>query len=581
MMLAELYALALREGLVADPDYEPKPISYVIVIGPAGRLLSIVSTLTPPASGKGKPQPARKSVPRERVRTSGVLPQFLWDKAEYVFGLDPQGKKSGESLARRREAFVAEVARVARATSDPALVDVVAWLTSLRDAPLSVDALAAFGVKELEANANFAFRHSSDPEGLVSDREAVRHFWKAEQASQAERREGIQCLVTGEIAAPIDSHPQIRRVPGAFAKGVPLVSFNQGAFLSYGLKGNENAPIGQRAAEAIATALTRLLDKQYPNPIDNTPMPVRRVDIASDTAVVFWARADDAVVDIFEGTIQADPAKVRALYESPEGGRPAVLDDPSPFFALALSGELARAKVRGWFETTLGEALANVRAHFDDLTVVQPAFRAGAPMPLWALLKATAPLADSSRLAPSLAATTFFAILMGRPYPRMLLEGAVRRARIEHDVTPERAALIKACLVRTRRADRRSDLPEVTPHMNTETTNVSYRLGRLFAALEKLQQEAIDPSATIRDRYFGAASATPRTVFARLIRGAQPHISKAQRGVYFERLIQEILAPVSAFPGSLTLEEQGLFALGYYHQRQAFFEKRDAAPTAA
>ena len=580
MMLAELYALALREGLVDDPDYEPKPISYVIIIGAGGRLLSVVSTLTPP-TGKGKPHAARKSVPRERVRTSGVRPQFLWDKAEYVLGLDPQGKKSAASLAARLDAFTSEVTRVARATSDPGLLDVAAWLGTLKDKPLTIKALADLGVADIETNANFAFRHESDLEGLVTDRETVRAFWKDQQATDTGRRQGVQCLVTGEVAAPVDRHPQIRRVPGAFPKGAPLVSFNHAAFVSYGLNGNENAPIGQRAAEGIATALTRLLDKQYPNPRDNTPMPVRRIDVTPDTAVLFWARAEDAVVDIFEGAVRADPEKVRALYESPQGGRASALADPSPFYALAIGGERARVKIRGWFETTLGRALANVRAHFDDVSIVQPAFRADAPMPLWALLRATAPLGDSNRLVPSLAATTFFAILMGRPYPRVLLEGAVRRARVEREVTPERAALIKACLVRGKRADPGSSLPEVTPQMNTETTNVPYRLGRLFAALEKLQEEATNPGATIRDRYFGAASASPGTVFARLIRGAQAHVSKAKRGVYFEKLIQEILAPVGSFPASLTLEQQGLFALGYYHQRQAFFEKREAAPTAA
>jgi len=576
MMLRALYDLAHQEGLVASPDYEPKPVSFVVVVGAGGALRSIVSTLTPP-TGKGAPVAKRFMVPRETTRTSGILAQFLWDNAQYVFGVnvDPKKQRSAKALAGYRDAFRAKVEVAAAASGDVALRDVAAFLADVAAKPWTLDQLLArTDQKSITSNAVFAFRHESDADHLVSDRPGVQAWW-AGQRAQAVGGE-IQCLVTGQLAVPVDSHPKLKRLPGGQSSGVALVSFNNAAFESYGLSRNENAPIGRAAAEAVATALNRLLDRSYPSPTDGTPLPTRRVDLAEGTAVLFWSANATAAVDLFAGGLDADPEKVRALYEAPQGGRPPALDDPSPFFALAISGEMARAKVRGWYETTLGKALTNIRAHFDDIEVVR---RGEDPMPLWRLLLSIAPLGDKKRLPPGLAAAAFSAIIEGRRYPRALLEGAVRRARVERDVTPERAALIKASLLRARRlADPAAPRTEVTPRMDASSLNVPYRLGRLFATLEKLQEEALPgTNTTIRDRFFGAASATPVTVFPRLIRGAQPHLAKVRRAVFFEKLIQEVLGPVTGFPSHLTLEEQGLFALGYYHQRQEFFVKKDDA----
>ncbi len=578
MMLRELYDLALRERLVKDPDYEPKAISYVVVVGRGGKLRSIVSTLEPPVSGKGKPQAKRMWVPREMVRTFAVQPQFLWDNAEYIFGvsLDPQKKRGKADLWKRTAAFRSLAEEAAVSGDDEALRDLIKLLEQLDEEPLGLEGLLKkTSAESIASNANFAFRHESDAEQLISDRPAVRAWWQARRREKAAAP--VQCLVTGEVQPAIETHPKLKRVPGGQTSGVALVSFNNPAFESYGLERNANAPMGRAAGEAIASALNRLLDVGYPSPIDGSPLPVRRFDLTADTAVLYWSRDPGAPVDLFGGGLAADPGKVRALYESPHGGRPPALDDPSPFFALTLSGEMARAKVRGWFETTLGRALRNVRAHFDDIDVPR---RSDEPLPLWRLLLATAPLGDRDRLDPSLAAASFAAIIEGRAYPRALLEGAVRRARAEREITPERAALVKAYLARAQRLGRLpKSFPEVTKTMDRDSRSIPYRLGRLFATLEKLQEEALPgTNTTIRDRYFGAASATPVTVFPRLVRGAQPHLAKVRRPVFFERLIQEILGPISRFPSFLPLEDQGLFALGYYHQRQDFFTPKADEP---
>jgi CRISPR-associated protein Csd1 len=313
-------------------------------------------------------------------------------------------------------------------------------------------------------------------------------------------------------------------------------------------------------------------------------MPRRNVRLSEDTVVVFWSRDASEVTDFFSEAIQADPEAVAALYNATWKGRPVRLDDPTAFYALILSGAQGRATVRSWFESTVREVVHNVRQHFDDLRIVHPKLQEGQPFPLWQLLRSTAVRGKNENIHPNLAMEMFQAILKGQRYPRILLDVAVRRVRAEREVfsarevLPARAALIKAYLARAKRLRMlASDFPEVKPMLDKECANTAYRLGRLFAVLEKLQTDATGAGTTIRDRYYGAASATPVVVFGQLLRKAPHHASKIPHAPFYEKLIQEILGvlqPDKAFPHTLTLEEQGLFALGYYHQRQELFTKR-------
>lgn len=580
MILKELYELAQREKLVAEAGFQPVPISYVVNVGTDGSLQSIVPTLHPPANGKGKPVPQAFQMPAPVVRPGNqAKAQFLWDNPVYVFGLDletkPEKKRPAEWLQRRHLAFVESIKQAAAETGDEALRAVAKLVDAWLVAPPTLEDLVGLGVGHLEPNSNITFQYASDRESLVIERPGVRNYWAAQSQKGLEGVAEKLCVVTGAMSTPARLHTPIKRIPGGMSQGLPIISFNQASFESYGLSGNENASVGHNVAEGVATALNRLLNRQYPHPETNEPMPSRRFDLATDTALLFWSKGGDDTLDVFRGSLDADPEAVNALYGSPWKGREVDLQDDSRFFALALSGEMARAKVRGWLETTLGQALRNVRQHFEDISVVRR--DESLPVPLWRLLTSLAALGERERLAPDLAARTMEAIIRGSPYPRTMLDAAVRRSRMEKDgVTAERAACIKAYLLRARRAGRLSTrFPEVKTHMDPEQTNTAYRLGRLFATLEKLQEEALPGlNATIRDRFFGAASATPITVFPRLIRGAQPHVSKAKRGRFFDMKIQEIVQPLAGFPSHLTLEEQGLFALGYYQQRQAYFAKK-------
>jgi CRISPR-associated protein Csd1 len=570
VILTALKDLAEGEGLVADPDYEPKEVHYLVRIGCDGRIAGFNSTLSAPTGGRGKPRPKKMRVPRHSGRTSGAVAEFLCDKAEYVFGVDPAGKRRLAELKKRRALFLDKIRACAAATGDEG---VKALLSALESGP---------GVclpEDVAANSLFAFIYEPDVDRLISDRERVRDYWHGLRRQPAGEGidNGSQCLITGDRCIPTRKHPPLKRVPGATSSGAALISFNANAFESYGLRRNENAPISRPAAEAYTTALNRLLDPAYPSPLDGTPLPRRRVRLNDSTIAVFWSRETSDFVDLF-ADIEADPRAVLSVIKAPYVGRKPVLEDPQAFYAAILSGAQGRVILREWIETTVGDVARNVKDHFDDLAIIRPR-EEGAPQPLWLLLRSMAVLGKKENISPGLAADFFAAILRGTRYPRALLDTSVRRMRGEQDVPQERAALIKAYLARARRLGRASNIPEVTMSLDEKSSNVPYRLGRLFAVLERLQEAAIHPSATIRDRFFGAASANPVTVFPRLLRGAQPHISKVGGG-FFQKMIGEIVdgLPARGFPATLTLEEQGLFAIGYYHQRQAFFTKGPVAP---
>lgn len=590
MILTALKELAEREGLVKNPDFEPRGVAYLVTIGPGGSLHGPpVRTEGLPTKGRSKPRAQVFDVPKRSERTAQDMAEFLVDKAEYVFGWG-----GTERAEKRHRLFVEEIRKAFENTGDEALGAVLECLEAVDAGTAQIQPPEDWIAGDL-----FGFVYSRDEEGprLIASRPMIVEYWarrrrERDRESTAEKKDAVaaeefitQCLVTGEWCEPVRLHPAIKGVPPvADTKGgVPLTSINQEAFESYELKDIGCAAISQAAADAVEKALNRLLSPAYPNPKDGTPLPVRNVRLSDDTAVVFWTREASEFVDFFSNTVQADPEAVAALYNATWKGRPVRLDDPTAFYALTLSGAQGRATVRGWFESTVKEVVHNVRQHFDDLRVVRPKAEEGQPFPLWQLLRSTAVRGKNENILPNMATEMFEAILKGRGYPRILLDTALRRARAEREVFPERAALIKAYLVRARRLRiLTSDFPEVTPMLDKECPNTAYRLGRLFAALEKLQADATRAGTTIRDRYYGAASATPVVVFGQLLRKAPHHASKIPHAPFYEKLIQEILSvlrPDRAFPSTLTLEEQGLFALGYYHQRQDLFTKRTDGKT--
>lgn len=628
-MLQALYQLAQREHLMEDPDFEWKPVAWLVRVADGGKLLGIAGTHFTPAvvEGKKKPRPFPKNflVPREAGRTSGDYAFFLFDKAEYVFGLDPEkdpGKqRPPEKLAARLSLFRAKADACLAATGDAGVGAVTSFLARVAGGEVSVELPA-----ECAANDLFAFVYGPDVDLLVTQRPTVRAYWQEQRKVDPEHAPLThRCLVSGRPCAPVGKHPPIKNVPGGSTSGVALVSANASAFESYGWSGNDNAPVSREAAEACSTALNRLLHPAFPNPAaPGETLPRRSLRLSADTAVCFWSagKARQAFEDSLAGLMDGDPAAVAEVYHSLWSGQLPEIEDPSAFFALTLTGTQGRAIVRDWFESSVAEVMTRLAQHFRDLSIVRltpPAKGKSQEPALGArtLLRSLAVGGDEKSVPAALAAQFIHAGLAGTPYPLALLQRALERSRAEIGLDDwsaslrrdARAALIKAVLNRRRRFQLEgSKQPEVTLAMDPTNNHEGYVLGRLMAVIELMQQTAMkDVNASVVDRYFGAASATPRAVFPNLLRNFRHHYRKAKddpekkvqgRASWLSRQSDRILAllnlqdresfqtwlaggtatprqPLAAFPAFLNLEEQGLFVLGYHHQRHWLFLKKE------
>ena len=392
--------------------------------------------------------------------------------------------------------------------------------------------------------------------------------------------------MTGKADTVARLHPAIKGVWGAQSSGANIVSFNLPAFTSYHKEQGENAPIGEQAAFAYTTALNVLLHKRS---LDSGPIQCLQV---GDASTVFWADKPGHPLETSFASLFAEPSKdnpaqgteaVRALYEAVHKGGYTPDDRTTRFFVLGLAPNASRISIRFWHVFPVAQLAPQIQQHFDDIAVIRPNYDSGVPS-LFRLLTSIAPQGKADNIPPNLAGDTMRAILNGLPYPYTLLQAAIRRNRAEQSVTPNRAALIKASVNRLWRTIQREALSVA---LDTTRTDVGYRLGRLFAVLEKLQDEAQDRdiNRTISESYFGAASSTPRAVFRTLMRLHQHHLHKLKpasperrgRDVYFRKLIEEIVSGLDDYPPQLDLEAQGLFSLGYYHQQQAFYVKSDAS----
>jgi CRISPR-associated protein Csd1 len=276
---------------------------------------------------------------------------------------------------------------------------------------------------------------------------------------------------------------------------------------------------------------------------------------------------------------QGDLAEIRLFLKAVRQGKlpPAELSDPSlKFYILGLSPNASRLSVRFWHVSTIEEMARKLGQHFADLHI-QRNFDNEPEFPgIWQLLRETAVQRKSENISPLLGGAVMRSILTGAPYPQNLLSATLCRIRADQDINYLRAAIIKACLVRKARVTH--TLKEVAVSLDEKNHSPAYLLGRLFAVLEKAQKDAIpEANTSIKDRYFGSASATPRSVFPVLLRLSQHHIQKAKYGQVSDKRIEEIMCLIKEFPAHLSLEDQGLFALGYYHQRQAFFMKNPMA----
>ncbi len=591
---------------IPRPGYCNAPISHALNLSPEGDLLNIIPLYVPTQIGKKIiEQPRRMVVPEQVKRAVNVAANFLWDNPAYVLGITNRKAKDPEYAQKRFKNFRELNTRILKQANTPSAKAVISFLQKHDPQTICQQAEIARNLEELYKGGNLIFQ--VEGKNVLEDPE-IRRVWEDHVTAQEGRK--LQCLVTGENETVARLHPDIKGVRDAQSKGASLVSFNLDAFESYGKKQGSNSPVSQRAASGYGIALNYLLSSQNPN---------RKIYLG-DTTVVYWAESTDKqyasafysllnpeylqpetretnnrkesekmLGAVAEKVEQVKPINITALREN--------FDEKTRFYVLGLASNAARLAIRFFINEPFGVFAERIMQHYCDLEIEkeylnQPTYIS--PYRIISECISTKVTRRDDELKSSfslLGGALIRSILTGAAYPESFYAAMIDRIRHDNDEAEEsgrkrntkinytRASYIKAHLLRKYRQIELNPYQEVLQmSLNESYTQPAYVLGRLFAALEKAQKDALGANinATIKDRYFTSACASPASVFPTLLRLSHHHIGKAEYGNVSDKRIQELLNLLEAkpFPPRLTLDEQGVFILGYYHQRNAFYTKK-------
>jgi len=560
--------------------YSTEKIGFCVVLTPDGSVTEVIDL----RDTDKKRSPKAMAVPACPKRSGQTpRPNFLWDNINYALGA---GKLSDET-DKRFDAFREKHLAYLSDLNDPEIQAFCAFLRNWNPA----DVVKHFAVDDLPTQGIVFACAESYRDHLLHQNPEATSFWQHNRylwvAVEGKSTKPAICLVNGDLSEIARTHPPIKGMSGVGGKSeMALISFNDDAYESYGHKQGDNAPVSEGAAFAYTTALNRFLDKDSGH----------RIQIG-DASTVFWADAADAAAAaqaeaFFGGYFDSSAsekiatASIGAQLERIRRGEPLAevapqLDQGVRFCVLGLAPNAARLSVRFWWENDFGTLTANYQRYLSDMRLDPPP-REGWP-PLWRYLLELAAQGKRENVPPLIAGEWMRAILTGGPYPLTLLSTVLMRIRADGEIKALRAAMLKSVLIR-------NFAKEVPVALDPTNTNKGYILGRLFAVYEEVQRSALggNVNATIRDKFYGAASASPQKVFRTLDAGAQNHFSKLRklspgRAVNLEKLLTEITDLMDPgkdpVPASLGASEQALFGIGYYHQRSDFFRKHDDTPT--
>jgi len=589
MILQALKEYYDRKEDLPRQGWELKAFPFLLQINADGSFFGFRDT----REGEGKNRFAKEYlVPAlGEKKGNGIKANFFWENIEYLLGIPvPTKSKPRPNLERVTEQHKAFIAKINSISGDCDVLDSVRCFLrnfdsiEIRQSPLWTEVVSL----------NQALLIEIVNQGVVTDDQEIKNLIE-KQRQNAQGTDGL-CLVSGESDEISSLEPPIRGVQGANPTGASLVSVNNKitnggnggavpAFSSFMKEQGHNSPIGKRASFAYTTALNHLMRRDSPQKL-----------AVGDATTVFWSAKDTCfeseVSNFFNEPPKDDPDRgtraVAGLLQSVKTGAYAETDKGNRFYVLGLSPNSARISVRIWKVGTVPEMAENFARHFEGLQICHGS-KEREHLSLFRLLVSTASMGKPENIPPNLAGETMRTILDGLPYPQTLLQAVIRRVRAEQakkdsktgkslpNVTYPRAALIKGYLNRLIRTNNPEQEEAIKVGLDKENKNIGYRLGRLFATLEKIQAESHPGiNATIRDKFYGAASSSPVTVFGNLMRLKNHHLAKLEskgRRVNFERLIGEVASEIKDFPAHLKLEDQGRFAIGYYHQMNDFYTK--------
>ena len=564
--------------------FSEEKIGWIIVLSREGDWIDLKPHLTTDK----KPQPKLMNVPRAEKRTSGIKPNFLWDKTAYTLGVSANPDKTAAKtqpflLAEDTfSAFRERHLELLQKEQDDGLQALYQFLAKWQPSRFQ-DTPVADKINMLDSNIVFQL---DGVRGYIHESERARVLWAA--LLQNDDAETGLCLISGKTAPIARLHPAIKGILGGQSSGGAIVSFNKESFASLGKEQGANAPISERAAFTYTTVLNYLLRREN-----------RHCLAIGDASTVFWAEAPDDssaeaeeafFFDMMTVTDGEENQKVFDILQQIAKGRPLKeiapnLHTDTRFYILGLAPNASRISIRFWLNTTFGQLAQNLAAHWQDLAIEPCPWQT--PPSIWRLLIQTAPLGKTENISPVLAGEMTRAVINGTPYPMSLLSQLLARIRSDGDANGLRIAMIKAILARK---SRKGLIKEGVPmSLDKESKNPAYLLGRMFAVLERIQYQALgDINASIADRYYGSASAVPFSVFPRLLVGARHHLSRLRKdkpgmAVNLDKDLGEIIVALPEnYPRHFSIDEQGRFSIGYYQQKQSYFvSKETVTPTEA
>lgn len=569
--LVKYYENLAEQGKVSRLGWCHAKVSYEINLSSEGDIIGITSRKIEDMRGKKAVWvPANLVVPEMVTRSSGVAANFLCDNSKYMLGIDAEGTNPRVmdcfQVTKEKHGQILQSAqgKIAQA--------ILAYFEKWDPEKAAEHPVIRENWEELTEGGNLIF--SVEGQEAQDDPE-IRDCWENYRAQNDGEDNGI-CLVTGKKAEISRIHKAIKGVPGAQSSGAALVSFNAPSFESYGKEQSYNAPVGKYAEFAYTTALNYLLSQR-----DYTFS-------LGDSIIVYWAESgkeqyQKCFLNMFRPT-KDNQKKLKDIFDSLKEDTKIYLEDAEMdpkqnFYILALAPNAARLSVRFFYVNSFGNILQNIAEHYERLKIVKPAWAEQDYLGIRDMLNETVNQKSKDKApAPDMAAQVLQAILSGGRYPTSLYANTLIRIRAESGdkkISWGRAAIIKAYLIKNYDCMK----GEKFMGLNKDCNDAAYVLGRLFSVLETIQKEA-NPTitTTIRDRYFNSACATPAVIFPVLIKLKNSHVKKLERDkggtkVYYEKELTEIMGKLDDFPKRLSLEQQGQFDLGYYHQQQEKYKK--------
>ena len=581
-----------ENSTVPKEGYGTANVSFSLNIDDNGNLINISSCKVP----AGKKMVARPMTVPEPVkgRTNKILPDFLFGNSSYVLGVDNKGKRDRSRDCYK--AFKEHNISILRNVNCKEAKAVIKFLEKWDPEKAFDNPLIKENLDEILKGAIFIFRYYGKED--IHNVPEIQEAWM-EYKSKLSPNPIRQCLVTGKPAPIAVLHPDIKGIYKWQSMGNKLVSYNDTAYESYNStkekKQGLNGPVSEYAAFAYGTALNSLLSNE------------RNKIILGDTTVVFWAESTSKVYpDMFSLLLDCSPLyenekkiirsteaekAIKAVLESISRGKKTdvvevykkAVDENIKFYVLGMSPNAARITVRFYLKDIFGSFAEKIEQHYEDMSIQKQYDNEFDSVPLWRILSETvSKKSDDKTVSAYLLTSLMRAILLGGNYPVSLYQTILQRIHAEQDINYYKASIIKAYLLRKSRKAKNDMYKEVlTLALNDNTNNRAYLLGRLFAVFEMVQKD-VNPNikSTIRDKYFTSACTTPAATFPTLLSLVQHHISKSDYGVYYDKIIGEIMDKLNIendpFPKRLSLDDQGIFYLGFYHQRNKFYKGKES-----